>query len=77
MEFVKDRPGHDRRYAIDCSKIEHALGYEPVIGLEAGLRSTFRWFVEQEQWWRAVMDGSYRQWLQVQYGKGELAAERD
>lgn len=74
ISFVKDRPGHDRRYSIDCSKIEQALGYAPTVDLEAGLRSTFSWFIEHEAWWRAIMDGSYRQWLHTQYGESRVGS---
>ena len=47
MRYVKDRPGHDRRYAIDCSKIERELGYRPQVTLEAGLRATVGWYLER------------------------------
>lgn len=60
IEYVRDRPGHDRRYAIDCSKIARTLGYQPTVTLEEGLGRTLRWYVDNEPWWRAVMDGSYR-----------------
>jgi dTDP-glucose 4,6-dehydratase len=67
IEFVKDRPGHDRRYAIDCGKIERELQYRALVTLAAGLRSTFDWYVQNEWWWRAVMDGSYQRWLATHY----------
>jgi len=67
MIFVKDRPGHDRRYAIDASKVSSELGYAPREGLESGLRKTVRWFLDNEGWWRGVTDGSYKDWLQQQY----------
>jgi dTDP-glucose 4,6-dehydratase len=67
MQFVKDRPGHDRRYAIDCGKIERELGYRAQVTLAAGLRSTFDWYVGNEWWWRAVMDGSYQRWIETHY----------
>ncbi|HZT05263.1 MAG TPA: dTDP-glucose 4,6-dehydratase [Steroidobacteraceae bacterium] len=67
VQFVKDRPGHDRRYAIDCGKIERELGYRAHVSLSAGLRSTFDWYVENEWWWRAVMDGSYQRWIDTHY----------
>jgi len=68
IRFVKDRPGHDRRYAIDCSKIERELGFSPRVTLTEGLRDTFAWYVSNEPWWRSVMDGSYRQWVDTHYG---------
>ena len=67
ISFVSDRPGHDRRYAIDCAKIERELGYRAGVTLEAGLRDTFAWYLRNEPWWRGVMDGSYQQWLQLHY----------
>jgi dTDP-glucose 4,6-dehydratase len=60
IEFVTDRPGHDRRYAIDCSKAERELSFAPRIGIAAGLATTFRWYLEHEAWWRGILDGSYR-----------------
>lgn len=74
IRFVKDRPGHDRRYAIDCTKIERELGFKPLVTLEQGLRATFAWYVANEQWWRLIMDGSYRQWIRQQYGQSEGVA---
>ncbi len=67
ITYVKDRPGHDRRYAINCSKIESELGYRAQVTIDAGLRDTFAWFLINEPWWRGVMDGSYRQWLERHY----------
>jgi dTDP-glucose 4,6-dehydratase len=67
IRFVKDRPGHDRRYAIDCGKIERELGYRAQVTLSAGLQSTFDWYAQNEWWWRAVMDGSYQRWIETHY----------
>ena len=67
IRFVKDRPGHDRRYAIDCRKAERELGYKAEVTLELGLRATFRWYLENEWWWRSVMDGSYQRWIETHY----------
>jgi dTDP-glucose 4,6-dehydratase len=67
IAYVKDRPGHDRRYAIDCRKIETELGYRAQVTIDAGLRDTFAWYLANEPWWQAVMDGSYRQWLAKHY----------
>lgn len=58
--FVTDRPGHDRRYAIDERKIAGALGYKPQYSFEDGLAMTVRWYLDNEPWWRAIADGSYR-----------------
>ncbi|MBV8854468.1 MAG: dTDP-glucose 4,6-dehydratase [Sinobacteraceae bacterium] len=67
IKFVQDRPGHDRRYAIDCRKIERELGYQAQVTLDAGLRDTFAWYLSNESWWRAVMDGSYQKWIDTHY----------
>ncbi|HUN74989.1 MAG TPA: dTDP-glucose 4,6-dehydratase [Steroidobacteraceae bacterium] len=74
ITFVKDRPGHDRRYAINCTKIERELGYAASVKLEQGLRNTLAWYLGNEPWWRAVMDGSYMRWMDAQYGKGRDGA---
>jgi dTDP-glucose 4,6-dehydratase len=67
ITFVKDRPGHDRRYAIDSTRIEHDLGFAPVESFESGIRKTIAWYLANEAWWRGVLDGSYREWVQRQY----------
>jgi dTDP-glucose 4,6-dehydratase len=67
ITYVTDRPGHDRRYAIDCSKIERELGYRAVVTLEAGIRDTLNWYLQNPTWWRQVMDGSYRSWIEANY----------
>jgi len=69
IKFVQDRPGHDRRYAIDCAKIERELGYRAAVSLQEGLRQTFSWYLQNEAWWRRVMDGSYKQWIDKHYGQ--------
>ena len=60
ITFVRDRAGHDRRYAIDASKINRELGYVPAESFETGIRKTIDWFLANEPWWRAILDGSYR-----------------
>jgi dTDP-glucose 4,6-dehydratase len=72
LTFVPDRPGHDRRYAIDSSKIEHSLGFRPRESFETGIRKTVAWYLANEPWWRGIMDGSYRNWLRRQYGERTL-----
>jgi dTDP-glucose 4,6-dehydratase len=67
IRFVEDRPGHDRRYAIDCTKVESQLGFRPRISLDVGLRLMFQWYLDNERWWRGVMDGSYRNWVATNY----------
>jgi dTDP-glucose 4,6-dehydratase len=68
ITFVPDRPGHDRRYAMDSEKVERETGFKPGVGLEQGLRRTLAWYLEHDEWWRMIMDGSYREWMRKQYG---------
>ena len=65
---VADRPGHDFRYAIDATKIEGELGFRCQTDFATGLASTVQWFIDNEGWWRAVMDGSYRDYIRKAYG---------
>lgn len=67
ITYVKDRPGHDWRYAIDASKIENELNYAPQENFESGLARAVDWMLANEPWWRAVMDGSYRNWIDTHY----------
>jgi len=67
ITFVKDRPGHDRRYAMDTRKIERELGWQPVETFESGIRKTVLWYLEHEDWVRDVTSGSYRQWMAKHY----------
>jgi dTDP-glucose 4,6-dehydratase len=60
ITFVKDRPGHDARYAIDASKIEHELGWVPEETFQTGLRKTVKWYLDNRQWWERVLSGAYR-----------------
>ncbi len=69
ITFVKDRPGHDQRYAIDATKSETELGYKPNETFETGIRKTLGWYLTQESWWRAVMDGSYKDWIDLNYAE--------
>jgi dTDP-glucose 4,6-dehydratase len=67
ITFVKDRPGHDRRYAMNASKIERQLGWRPLQTFDTGIRKTVRWYLENEEWVRDVTSGSYRQWIETHY----------
>ena len=67
ITFVKDRPGHDRRYAIDASKIERELGWRPAETFDTGIRKTVQWYLDNPVWIEGVVSGSYRDWLQKQY----------
>ncbi|CAM8361811.1 dTDP-glucose 4,6-dehydratase [Candidatus Methylopumilus planktonicus] len=67
ITFVKDRPGHDRRYAIDASKLEYDLGWKPQETFETGLRKTVLWYLENETWMNHDVSGEYQDWVQKQY----------
>jgi len=68
LTHVKDRPGHDRRYALDHSKIRHELGWAPAIPFAAGLRHAVEWYRRNEAWWQEIVSGQYRDYYQRQYG---------
>jgi dTDP-glucose 4,6-dehydratase len=68
MSFVKDRPGHDRRYAICADKMVCELGFRAQTPLVDGLRRTIDWYLSNERWWRAIQTGAYRDWMKLQYG---------
>ncbi len=70
ITFVTDRPGHDRRYAIDPRKIERELGWTPAETFDTGLRRTVRWYLDHPGWVARVRDGSYREWIEKNYGAG-------
>jgi dTDP-glucose 4,6-dehydratase len=74
ITFVADRPGHDRRYAIDPSKIERDLGWRPAETFETGIRRTVRWYLDNAEWVASVRDGRYREWLDLNYGARAAAA---
>lgn len=67
ITFVKDRPGHDRRYAMNAGKIQRELGWRPKETFESGLRKTVRWYLDHDKWIRSVTNGSYRQWIATHY----------
>ncbi|AEV26322.1 MULTISPECIES: dTDP-glucose 4,6-dehydratase [Azospira] len=69
ITFVADRPGHDRRYAIDASKLERELGWKPAETFETGIRKTVRWYLDNPQWVHNVTSGAYREWVGRQYGE--------
>ena len=68
ITFVTDRPGHDRRYAIDARKIEQQLGWKPAETFETGIRKTLQWYLDNPQWVDNVLSGGYRDWVSKQYG---------
>ena len=67
ITFVKDRPGHDRRYAIDASKVERELGWRPAETFDTGIRKTVQWYLDNPVWIEGVVSGSYRDWVEKQY----------
>lgn len=67
ITFVKDRPGHDRRYAIDASKLERELGWKPAETFETGIRKTVRWYLDNQEWVNNITSGNYRDWVSKQY----------
>ncbi|MGV8803659.1 MAG: dTDP-glucose 4,6-dehydratase [Polaromonas sp.] len=67
ISYVKDRPGHDRRYAIDAGKIERELGWRPAETFESGIRKTVQWYLANAEWVANVQSGAYRDWVQTQY----------
>jgi dTDP-glucose 4,6-dehydratase len=71
VTYVKDRPGHDRRYAIDARKIERELGWRPAETFETGIRKTVQWYLDHADWVAHVQSGSYRDWVAAQYGKND------
>lgn len=68
ITFVKDRPGHDRRYAIDASKIKNDLGWEPKMDMKSGFTATAKWYLSNQQWLEDVTNGAYRKYYEEQYG---------
>ena len=69
ITFVTDRPGHDRRYAIDARKIERELGWKPAETFETGIRKTVQWYLDNQTWVNNVLSGDYRQWLETNYAE--------
>ncbi|MDZ7765235.1 MAG: GDP-mannose 4,6-dehydratase [Melioribacteraceae bacterium] len=69
IEYVKDRPGHDRRYAIDSSKIETELGWKPEYKFEEAIAETINWYKENQSWWQRIISGEYQEYYKMQYSK--------
>lgn len=67
ITYVKDRPGHDRRYAIDCSKLKNELGWKQSVSFDEGLRHTVRWYLDNPEWIASVRSGAYRAWIATNY----------
>jgi dTDP-glucose 4,6-dehydratase len=69
IEFVEDRPGHDRRYALDCSKIENEMQWHPRSSFDTNLEITIRWYSDHPEWWNVIMKKEYQQYYETQYTK--------
>lgn len=69
ITFVIDRPGHDWRYAIDCTRLETDLGWQPAESFDSGLRKTIQWYLEHPEWVKRVQSGAYQEWVAQQYGR--------
>jgi dTDP-glucose 4,6-dehydratase len=69
ITFVQDRLGHDRRYAIDASKVKNELGWEPTHTFEIGIRETIHWYLSHKEWWQRILSGEYQQYYSKQYGE--------
>jgi dTDP-glucose 4,6-dehydratase len=67
IEFVKDRPGHDRRYAIDSNKIQTELGWKPLFSFSEAINKTIDWYLENELWWKRIISGEYKEYYKLQY----------
>jgi len=76
ITYVKDRPGHDRRYAIDSSKIHHELGWTPSYTFERGIAETILWYVDNQQWWKRIISGEYKEYYKVLYGGREVVEKK-
>lgn len=68
IQFVKDRPGHDRRYGIDATKITEELGWKPRHNFETGIHETIRWYLDNQDWWKRIQTGEYQKYFAEQYG---------
>ncbi len=69
IDFVKDRPGHDRRYAIDSSKIKNELGWEPLFSFEEAISKTIEWYINNKNWWSRIISGDYQKYYETQYNQ--------
>jgi dTDP-glucose 4,6-dehydratase len=75
VRFVEDRPGHDRRYAVDSGKLTRVTGWKPAIAFADGIRGTVDWFRANETWWRAIKSGEFRTYYERMYGQRRVLGE--
>ena len=68
IKYVEDRLGHDRRYAIDPTKLQTELGWEPIYNFETGLKDTVQWYLDNKSWWENIISGDYQNYYEKQYG---------
>ena len=68
IKFVTDRPGHDRRYAIDPTKIETELGWKPKYNFDTGIQQTIQWYLDNQEWWKNILSGEYSNYFDKMYG---------
>lgn len=68
IKYVKDRPGHDRRYAIDATKLREELGWKPKYNFDTGIEQTINWYLENQDWWKNIISGDYQDYFKTQYG---------
>jgi len=75
IRYVEDRPGHDRRYAVDSSKLTRATGWKPAVDFATGIRQTVQWFQRNEAWWRPIKEGDFRAYYERMYGQRKVLKE--
>jgi len=75
ITYVKDRPGHDRRYAIDSSKIQREFGWQPSYTFEQGIAETIKWYLNNQEWWKRIISGEYNEYYKLLYGGREVVKE--
>lgn len=75
IRHVEDRPGHDRRYAVDSSKLTRATGWKPAVAFEDGIRQTVEWFQRNEEWWKPIKAGEFREYYERMYGSRKVLKE--
>jgi dTDP-glucose 4,6-dehydratase len=76
ITYVKDRPGHDRRYAIDSSKIQRELGWQPSYIFEQGIAETIKWYMNNQTWWKRIISGEYKEYYKLLYGGREVVEKK-